>query len=147
MIPGRNHQMILSDAARPGDPARQLILHFIAEHVGTPPGGAPFAVHAGSSSARAGTQVAFRQEDDHLSQVLDFLSGNYTPPQLLLENSLDPGPRGDRESSRADQASLRASAATTSKVLDQVFVDRDDSWLEDMFTSDKKVPWKLDDRA
>jgi hypothetical protein len=69
------------------------------------------------------------------------------PPQLLLENSLDPGPRGDTESSRADQASLRASAATTSNVLDQVFADRDDSWLEDIFTSDKKVPWKLNDRA
>jgi acetyl esterase/lipase len=32
MIPGRNHQMIIGDAARPGDPARELILRFIAEH-------------------------------------------------------------------------------------------------------------------
>jgi acetyl esterase/lipase len=32
MIPGRNHQMIIGDAARPGDPAREFVLQFIAEH-------------------------------------------------------------------------------------------------------------------
>ena len=54
------------------------------------------------------------------------------PSQLLLEKSLDPGPRGDREPSRVDQGSLRASAATrTSKLLDRVFSDLDDSLLPD----------------
>src|SRR5262249_42051191 len=32
MIPARNHQMIIGNAARPGDPAREFILRFIAEH-------------------------------------------------------------------------------------------------------------------
>jgi acetyl esterase/lipase len=32
MIPGRNHQMIIGNAARPGDPAREYILRFIALH-------------------------------------------------------------------------------------------------------------------
>jgi dienelactone hydrolase len=32
MIPGRNHQMIIGDAAQNGDPARELILRFIALH-------------------------------------------------------------------------------------------------------------------
>jgi acetyl esterase/lipase len=35
MIPGRNHQMTIGDAARPGDPVRELILRFIREHVCT----------------------------------------------------------------------------------------------------------------
>ena len=78
MIPGRNHQMILSDAARPGDPARDLILRFITGHVGAPQGGGPFAVHAGNSGAPAAMKVAFRQEDGNLRQVLGSLSGSYT---------------------------------------------------------------------
>jgi acetyl esterase/lipase len=37
MIAGRNHQMLIGDAARPGDPARQFILDFIAAHSGARP--------------------------------------------------------------------------------------------------------------
>jgi hypothetical protein len=56
------------------------------------------------------------------------------PSQLLLENSLDPDPRLDSESSRTDQASLRSSAATTtSKVLNRVFADVDGRLLPDPF--------------
>jgi acetyl esterase/lipase len=32
IIPGRNHQMMIGNAAHPGDPVRELILRFIAEH-------------------------------------------------------------------------------------------------------------------
>jgi len=34
MIPGRTHQMIMPSVARPGDPAREYILDFIADHTG-----------------------------------------------------------------------------------------------------------------
>jgi dipeptidyl aminopeptidase/acylaminoacyl peptidase len=32
MIPGRNHQMMIGDAARPGDPVREYVLQFVTEH-------------------------------------------------------------------------------------------------------------------
>jgi acetyl esterase/lipase len=41
MIPGRNHQMIIGDAAHPGDPAREFILRFIARHTGGDPDPGP----------------------------------------------------------------------------------------------------------
>jgi acetyl esterase/lipase len=41
MIPGRNHQMMICNAARPGDPAREFILRFIAEHTSSPQRGGP----------------------------------------------------------------------------------------------------------
>jgi len=49
MIPGRTHQMIPCDAARPGDPAREYILRFIAEHTATPARVASVAVNDGSA--------------------------------------------------------------------------------------------------
>jgi hypothetical protein len=49
MIPGRNHQMIIGDAARPGDPAREFILRFIAEHTTPPPRVASVLVNDGSA--------------------------------------------------------------------------------------------------
>jgi acetyl esterase/lipase len=49
MIPDRNHQMIIGNAARPGDPARDFILRFIAEHTTAPPRVASVLVNDGSS--------------------------------------------------------------------------------------------------
>jgi acetyl esterase/lipase len=49
MIPGRNHQMIIGDAARPGDPARDIIMRFIAEHTTAPPRVASVRVNDGSA--------------------------------------------------------------------------------------------------
>ncbi len=46
MIPGRNHQMIIGNAAQPGDPAREYILQFIRDHIGTASDAGPFAVPA-----------------------------------------------------------------------------------------------------
>jgi acetyl esterase/lipase len=85
MIPGRNHQMIIGDAARPGDPARDFMLRFIGEHVRTPGPGGAFTVQAGTNGLTAGepvapggTQVAFLQRDGNFTEVLDFLSVSST---------------------------------------------------------------------
>jgi acetyl esterase/lipase len=77
MIPGRNHQMIIGDAARPGDPAREYILRFIAAHVGTGGGGGPAAVHAGNSAVPERHPVGFFQQDGHFSQMVELLSRSY----------------------------------------------------------------------
>jgi acetyl esterase/lipase len=85
MIPGRNHQMTIGDAARPGDPARDFILRFIAEQVRTPGPRGPFTVPAatnrltaGEPVAPGGMQVAFLQRDANFTEVLDFLSVSNT---------------------------------------------------------------------
>src|SRR5262249_12872599 len=57
MIPGRNHQMIIGDAARPGDPARELILRFIAEHTTAPARVASVVVNDGSAQRSRGTSL------------------------------------------------------------------------------------------
>jgi acetyl esterase/lipase len=49
MIQGRNHQMIIGDDARPGDPARDLILRFIAEHTTAPARVASVVINDGSA--------------------------------------------------------------------------------------------------
>jgi Bacterial virulence factor lipase N-terminal len=54
--------------------------------------------------------------------------------QPLPQNSLAPDSWRLREPTRADQVFHRLSRApATNQVVDQVFADRDDSWLQDMF--------------
>jgi hypothetical protein len=77
MIPDRDHAGIIGRAARPGDPARQFILRFIAEHVGPGGGAGPAAVHAGKSGALAETPIALLQRDGNFSQMPDLLAGSH----------------------------------------------------------------------
>jgi hypothetical protein len=45
--------MIMADAARPGDPVREYVLQFIAEHTGAPPLRNPLTAHARTVPAKA----------------------------------------------------------------------------------------------
>jgi hypothetical protein len=108
---------IVTNAPR-GGPGQASGSHASAAILPAPTGGSPTISELFAAAQHGGTAVG--------------LGATLLAPQLLLENSLDPGPRRDSESSRGEQASLRASAATTtSKVLDRVFADLDGRLLRD----------------
>jgi hypothetical protein len=99
MIPARNHQMIIGDAGRPGDPAREFVLQFIAAHTGTPPGGSPAAVlvgtvvlsHPATPNLGAGMYDVLQHNPANLARTLPEASAADANGGGLTGNAILPG--------------------------------------------------------